>query len=354
MAITQLEPFAATWLQREDRTPTTRLAANPNYWDKERGPYLREVVFRNDLSLTEALNFVCTTEGEVDIVTEVSPADAGKVEASEYARLVSIDAVRAIAGVVNREAEGLPLGDGRARQALNLAIDRDRLARDVMFGYASPLAGLNPPSAVPEDGRLSPYPYDPRRAAELWREAWSEAWSEESGEPVAQRSIRIAAFGGLERMARAVASDIEGSLGVETEVTVYSFEEEQRARRRLAEKALPQAWDILIMEHGAQFIGSAVTELHRAFVGATGEFRAVPVVPEFEELFAELTQKTSPEEQAEVSGRIDRFVYDNALALFLCAPRVLYAVNRHVDFTPYRTTFELPECRVDAEHWSRR
>ena len=55
-----------------------------------------------------------------------------------------------------------------------------------------------------------------------------------------------------------------------------------------------------------------------------------------------------------VAEEIDRYVYDEALALFLCAPQALYAVNKHVDFGPYRTTFELAETEVDEEHWSRR
>lgn len=350
MAITQREPFAATWLQREDRTPTVRLTANTSYWDKDRGPRLEEVVFRNDLSPSEALDLVCTTEGEVDIVTEVAPADAGKVDGSEHARLVSIDAVRTIAGVVNRDATGLPLGNARARRALNLAVNREKLVGEVMFGHAAPLAGLAPPSAVPEDAQLPPYPHDPGRAARLWREAWAEA----GGDPGGSRPIRVACFGGLEGVARAVASDVREALGVETEVKVYSPEEEPRARRRLTEGALGQEWDVLVVGHGAQFVGSATAELHRAFVGATGEFRAGPVVPGFEDLFAELARKTDPEEQTEVAGRVDKLAYDEALALFLCAPYALYAVNRHVEFKPYRTTFELPECGVNEEHWSRR
>ena len=348
MAITQLEPFAATWLQREDRTPRVRLVANPNYWDKERGPRLAEVVLRNDLSPAEALDLVCTTEGEVDVVTEVPPADAEKVENSEHARLVAIDAIRAIAGVINREAEGLPLGDARARRALNLAVDRDRLVREVMRDRATPLAGLMPDAALEEGHRLTPYPRDAARAAELWREAGAAA----GGNPV--RQLRISAPGYLEGLARVVGADIEDALGIGVEVTVRTADDEPRLRRRLAEKALTQPWDVFIHEHGAQFVGSAVPELHRAFVGATGEFRAGPVVPEFEELFADLAGRTDPEEQGEVSHRIDRFVYDEALALFLCAPQALYAVNRHVDFKPYRTTFELADTSVDEEHWSRR
>ena len=107
-------------------------------------------------------------------------------------------------------------------------------------------------------------------------------------------------------------------------------------------------------EHVTQTADAPPLELHRAFVGATGEFRAGPVVREFETLYAQHVRQTSQIRLAQVTNRLDRFVYDEALALFLCAPQALYAVNRHVDFTAYRTTFELPECRVSNEHWSRR
>ncbi len=58
--------------------------------------------------------------------------------------------------------------------------------------------------------------------------------------------------------------------------------------------------------------------------------------------------------QVLASNRIDRYVRDEALALFLCAPQVLYAVNREVHFVPYATTFELVDTWVSPRHWSRR
>ena len=349
-AVISREPFAATWLQREDRTPRVRLVANTNYWDKRRGPRLQEVVSRNDLPPERALELVCATEGEVDILTEVSPADAARVAGSEHARLVAVDAVYAVAGVINREADGLPLRNKRARQALNLAIDRDRLVREAMFGHARPLAGLTPPSAVTRLHRLRPYRHDPRLARAFWRDAWRDASS--GGQT---RPLRVAALGaGLERAARRVADDLREALGVDTEATVYRGEGEVQARRRLAEKDLPREWDVLVLGHGAQAADAPPLELHRAFAGRTGEFRAGPIVPEFEVLYAELARRTSRARMARASYRIDRFVYEEALALFLCAPRALYAVNKHVHFTPYRTSFELAETRVSGEHWSRR
>jgi peptide/nickel transport system substrate-binding protein len=54
-----------------------------------------------------------------------------------------------------------------------------------------------------------------------------------------------------------------------------------------------------------------------------------------------------------IAEEIDRYCFDNALAVFLCAPQALYAVNNHVSFGPYRTTFEIAEVTVDEGHWSR-
>ncbi len=343
------QPFAATYLWREQRTPHVRLVANTQYWDTGRGPHLQEVVFRNDLSPEEALELVCTTEGEVDIVTEVSPADADRVENSEHAKLVSTDAIRIIVGVINRDTDGFPLGDKRARLALNLAIDRDTLVREALFERAKPLAGLTPHSGILLLDRVlhplfSPYPHDAKRAAELWEEAGG----------VGTRVIRVAAPDKLETVARQITANLTSALGIHANVAIYRGDEKLGARQRLAEKSEKLEWDLLIQEHQPQAADGVALELHRAFVGATGEYRAGPVIPEFEAMYEELVHETSKLKIAELTHRIDKLVYDEALALFLCAPQALYAVNKHVDFKAYRTTFELAECRVSGEHWSRR
>jgi len=105
----------------------------------------------------------------------------------------------------------------------------------------------------------------------------------------------------------------------------------------LATRESPRAWDILVLEQGAQAADTVATKLHRAFAGASGEYRDGPIVPAFEEAYADLVAETARLKQSMISHRIDKLVHDEALALFLCAPDALYAVNRH---------------KVTSEHWS--
>jgi len=134
---------------------------------------------------------------------------------------------------------------------------------------------------------------------------------------------------------------------------VLDAEQEREARRRLAAKDAPQGWDVLLLDHGAQSADAPPLELHRAFVGRTGEFRSGPVLPRFEKLFGQLVRQTGPARQTLAANRVDRFVTRQALALFLVAPQALYAVNRHVAFRPYRNTLELANSSVERQHWSR-
>lgn len=78
------------------------------------------------------------------------------------------------------------------------------------------------------------------------------------------------------------------------------------------------------------------------------------MLPEFKRLYQALLGQTAPRGLILASNRIDAFVRRESLALFLYAPSALYAVNRHVAFRPYRTSFELAETEVGPAHWSRR
>ena len=336
------EPYACSWLiESEQRDPLVVLEANLDHWNRSRGPGVERAVFRNDLTPDQALELCLTTEGEVDIVTEVSPADAARVSASAHARLVVNDANRVLLGIINRQERDVPLSDPDVRRALNLAVDRAKVISEGLHGYATPLSALTPPWCSGYPAGAQPYEHDPARAKELFA-----SWP-------ADRPLRLATAGAFEGVAALVADDLRASLGVEVEVQVVPEQASAAGARVLVENKLTAPWDVLLFGWFDLSSEAPPAAVHREFFGLDGAFRAGPPVPEFDALFDQMKVQLDGERLVEVAERIDALVHDQALALFLCAPQALYAVNNHVSFGPYRTTFEIAEVTVDEQHWSR-
>jgi ABC-type transport system substrate-binding protein len=344
IAIMKTDPFTSAGLiESEDRSPRLVLQANQSHWNHERGPRLQRVVFRNDLTPAQALELCISTEGEMDIVTEVSPADAARVLNSPYAKLVECDANRVLVGILNRSHADVPLPDKRVRQALNLAVDCQKVIEQGLGGYANPICALTPSwcGGFPADAK--PYPHDPGQAKQLLDEV---GWP--SG-----RNLRLAAPAPFAGIAQLVADDITAALGIGVDIMLVPPEKMLAGARALAEKKLSLPWDMLITGWFDLSSEAPPAAVHREFFGSDGAFRAGPELPAFDELYTEMARQLDGSKLVQLAEQIDRYVFEEALALFLCAPKALYAVNKHVSFGPYRTTFELAEAEVDDEHWSR-
>jgi peptide/nickel transport system substrate-binding protein len=338
-------PYAAAWLiESEQRTPELVLEANRRHWNAAaRGPRVERAVFRNDLTPSEALELCLTTDGEVDIVTEVSPADAARVEASQYADLVTIQANRVLTCVIDRGDGTGPLNDVNVRRALNLAVNRERIIEEGLAGYATPLSALTSPWCSGFPAGAKPYDHDPAQAKKLW---------EVSGWP-AGRQIRLATPEPFAGVAQLVANDLRRSLDVKVDLIVVPDEALPAGARALIEKKLPVPWDLLVHAWFDLSSEAPPAAVHREFFGTDGAFRAGPPDEGFDALYDEMKVQLDGARLVEVAERLDAYCFDQALAVYLCAPQALYAVNKHVSFGPYRTTFEIAEVTVDEQHWSR-
>lgn len=329
-------------IESEDRSPRLVLEANRSHWNLERGPRLERVIYRNNLSPAEALELCISTEGEMDIVSEVSPADAERILASEYAKLVACDANRVLVGVINRFPLDIPLNDVRVRKALNLAVDKQKIIAQGLAGYANPLCALTPSWCTGFPDGMQGYEHDAAQARKLF---------DEVGWPTG-RNLRIATPAPFEGIGQLMATDIQEALGIKVEVIAVPAEQMLAGSRLLIEKKLTPPWDILVTGWFDLSSDSPPAAVHREFFGSDGAFRAGPEIPDFNRLFTEMATQIDGPKLIKASEQIDRYVFDEALAIFLCAPQALYAVNKHVTFGPYRTTFELAETEVDEQHWS--
>jgi hypothetical protein len=159
-----------------------------------------------------------------------------------------------------------------------------------------------------------------------------------------------APFAGI---AHLLASDLRRALDVAVEVLTVPEEALLAGSRALVEKKLDQPWDLLVHAWFDMSSEAPPAVVHREVFGRDGAFRVGPENPGFDRLFARMAVELDGTELVRIAEEIDRYCLNNTLAVFLCAPQALYAVNNHVDFGPYRTTFEVAEVTVDEQHWSR-
>jgi peptide/nickel transport system substrate-binding protein len=92
-----------------------------------------------------------------------------------------------------------PFDDKRVRQALNYAVDKEAIVRDVLKGTGAVSKGPVLPGTWGDEGAIKPFPYDPARARKLLAEAGlgngfsTTLWVPESGSgmqsPVAMSTI---------------------------------------------------------------------------------------------------------------------------------------------------------------------
>jgi len=196
----------------------------------------------------------------------------------------------------------------------------------------------------PDGLGATPYPHDPAEAKRLFEKG---GWP--SGRP-----IRIATPSPFAGIAQIIAGDLRRALDIAVEVVVVPDEAALAGARALVEKKLDQPWDLLVHAWFDLSSEAPPAAVHREYFGKDGAFRAGPLDDGFDALFARMAVELDGAELVRIAEEIDAYCFDNALAVFLCAPQALYAVNNHVSFGPYRTTFEIAEVTVDEGHWSRR
>ena len=142
------------------------LEQNPSYWGG--APRLERLVFRplieEQTRVTELLS------GGVDFIVDVPPDNVDQLK--KDARFTYYGQPGPHIWWVTFNTQKKPFSDVRVRRALNHAVNREALARDILKGTATPAVGPIPPAITwAFTDQVTKYPYDPERAKKLLAEA---------------------------------------------------------------------------------------------------------------------------------------------------------------------------------------
>lgn len=145
------------------------VARNDAYWGG--APSLEAVVFR---PITDANTRVAEMlAGGIDVLLETPPDNIAQF--SSDANFVVKQATGPHVWYVMLNAKEGPFADKRVRQAVNYAVNKESLVKDVLQGTADVSAGPIPPAFNwAYNAEVQPYPYDPAKAKALLAEAGAE------------------------------------------------------------------------------------------------------------------------------------------------------------------------------------
>ena len=326
----------------EKRTDRVVLEAHPAYWDPTRRPRLQRIVFDNTLGQKEAVEQVKTAEGQVDLVSELSPLETLRVAQSPFAQVVKNRGVlMTVFGFFNLRKAGSPWHDLRLRQAVNLAINREDLIRYAAKGNGEIIPALVSRRGFGYDPDLPAYPFDPGTARQLLHDA---------GYPTGL-AVTLLASEDLVIQATVVGKMLE-QVGLTVELQLLDQVAFHQQTQVSAPEPLPahQGWDIAVTSwlDGLNFPPLQIYH----FFALNGPYDWVSEQPELRQLNAQVLRTTDPVQQQAVIRQMERHTRDQAYFLFLYNPIQLYAVNKAVAFVPYVNIFNLGETAVTEQHWS--
>lgn len=154
--VTSAEPGVAITLER-----------NPHYWGQKAS--IDEIVFKPYPE--DATRMAALEKGEIDIAFNVPPDDAKRLRGKGIS-IQSVGIGQAMMLDFKTVNPNTPFYKKQVRQALNYAVDKDTIIRDVMLGFGEKLRGqVVGPDGVGFNDKLSAYPYDPAKAKKMLSDA---------------------------------------------------------------------------------------------------------------------------------------------------------------------------------------
>jgi peptide/nickel transport system substrate-binding protein len=135
--------------------------ANPDYWGGK--PKIDKVTWK---AVPEASARVAALQaGQADLIVNVPPESVDIIQKSANARADSAHSLRNITLIF--DARVAPFNDVRVRQAMNYAIDKESVIKNILGGRAALQATPSYERTPNHNANVKPYAYDVNKAKEL-------------------------------------------------------------------------------------------------------------------------------------------------------------------------------------------
>jgi ABC-type transport system substrate-binding protein len=290
------------------------------YWAKR--PNYPQLQFRivPEVATRESLLLA----NQVDLIIDPPLSDLPALQKSAALKVMQTPTARSTFIAMDLTLPGgTPLAIKKVRQALNYAVDRDAIIRNVLFGTATPLDAPMASSLVGYS-RVGGYGYDPNRARQLLLEGGTPLLQLRLMHPTG-RSMQEALSA---QLAQAVAANLR-DVGVDTELIGSDWASFLAAINVPEDKGTAHMhlfnWAPALLDASQQ-----MTQFVRSQWPPAGLATSHYWNPKVELLVSEAARETDDQTRHDRYAEAQRIIWDDAPWIFLWSPSFLIVHSAHV------------------------
>jgi len=315
-------------------------------WRRYHGqePHISTIVFNFFADEEKAL--AALHAGHVDSIGTISPVPAARLAAATAARYTVISTpLPRIFGVFFNQNQSTVLSDKIVRQALDLAVDRDSMVKTILSGYGDPIRGPLPPgtagTSTPVDGSANIADAQELLEKNGWKINSSGIYEKKVGTSVRLLSFSLytADVADLKQAADMVKASWT-ALGAKVELKVFEpsdlYQNIIRTRK----------YDALLFGEQIGKDRDLYAFWHSSQRNAPGLNVAMYTNSSADKLLEEIRSSKDDAVRAEKYRRFEQVVRTDIPAIFLYAPRFIYAVPKTLNLG------RLDGMTVPSDRWN--
>ena len=305
-------PFKFVEWVKGDRVVLER---NDGYWGGR--PHLDRVLVKTVRE--DSARVLMLEAGDADLILNIPPEEIPRIKKDTRFHVESIATARALYLVINVKKK--PFDDVRVRQALNHAVNREAIVKELFQNNAEAIPGIVAPL---QNGyvKLPAYVYDPRKAKELLAQA-------------GQSSLKVRLWSPKGRyvkdyeLAQAVQQDL-AAVGVEVALSTMEWGAYLSATKTPADQTDRELFLLGWSPSTGEAHWGTFPLLHSSQQAPRGDNRGFFVSPALDGAIDKATVAKGEQARLSALREVQEIVIKEAPAVFLISPNMIVGASKKV------------------------
>ncbi len=267
----------------------------------------------------DAARVLMLEAGDADLILNIPPEDIPRLRKDPRFTIDSIPTARALYVVINVKKK--PLDDVRVRQALNYAVNRESIVKNLFQGNAEAISGIVAPL---QNGyaKLPGYAYDPKKAKELLAQAGAAGLKAKLWSP---KGRYVKDF----ELAQAVQQDL-AAVGVEATLSTMEWGAYLSATKTAPEQTDRELFLLGWSPSTGEAQWGIFPLLHFTQLAPKGDNRGFFASKTLDDAVDKATAATSDQARLGALREAQQIIIKEAPAIFLISPNMIVGASKKV------------------------